>query len=64
MTAQSEAGSTPGESYRVEVAGAPLAPLELGPPLGGLADAIEPLGGVIVNDSGQAETQSRKEPLT
>ena len=55
----------PGESYRVEVAGAPLAQLqlELGPPFGGLADAIEPRGGVIVNDSDQAEPQSRKEAI-
>ena len=55
----------PGESYRVEVVGAPLAQLELelGPPFGGPADAIGPRAGVIVNDSDQAESQSRKESL-
>jgi hypothetical protein len=55
----------PGESYSVQVAGAPLAQLqlELGPPCGGLAQATEPGGGVNVNDSNQAGPQSRKESL-
>ncbi len=55
----------PGEIYRVEVAGAPLAQvkLEIAPRFGGLADAIEPRGGVIVNEPNQTEPPSRQEAI-